>query len=751
MRVSGRTVLALTGAAAVCGAAAAVIAGISSSRNPVATATIVAGDLAAVAVAVTLLLAVGAWWQRGRPGGPGRVSTPSQAAAAADRLAEEMADRWRQEAGRRRIVTPAPVKVRWRWAAQAAPLQDVTAPPAPGAGPPPLPDLGEPGEMLEAGVVIRLHDEVYARLPHGRLVLVGGPGAGKTGAMILLLLAALEGRARLTGEERAAVPVPVWLTLGRWDPAATSLREWAASRMNLDHPALRAPDYGPGAADELLRSGRVALFLDGLDEMPEATRPQALRRISEEAGRLRVVLTSRPDEYAWAAQFLRLWDNIAVIELRPVGPAEAADYLLQGQPGPRHGPWERVAAYLTAHPGSSAARTLDNPLALSLAREAYASRDPAELTDPAVFPTEAELRGYLIDQVLVTAYPGERQRAHVVRWLAWTAWHLGPIRDLAWWEIPAWIPRWQLRLARVLVIAVVVGLINGIGLDIVSALTTGFAGNLAIGLAAGLAHGMATGLILGLVFGIWLGRPGRARPRALIPRWPGSAGLRRVFNDGFTLGIGLLSAWTFGIIVGAAGFGPVAGLAVGALVLLAVEFRKLWSIPVADSRSATAAGAYRADRRATVLTGLTVGLVIGVAGGLSVVPVGFASPLANGLANGLPWALSILAAAWLVIGQAPRVWFTELVLACQRRERVRFLRLLEDAADRQVLRQAGVMYQFRHAALQDRLAALAGVASRPPPGPPPGTWPGPPPGTWPGPWQGPAPSPGPGPWPQPLP
>jgi hypothetical protein len=34
-------------------------------------------------------------------------------------------------------------------------------------------------------VVTRLHDEVYARLPYGRLVLIGGPGSGKTGAMIL--------------------------------------------------------------------------------------------------------------------------------------------------------------------------------------------------------------------------------------------------------------------------------------------------------------------------------------------------------------------------------------------------------------------------------------------------------------------------------------------------------------------------------------------------------------------------------------
>ena len=94
MRVSGRSVLALIAAAGVSGAAA-VILSIHSSKNPVDAATVLAGDLAAVAIAVTLLIALGAWWQKGRPGAAVQVSTPSQAAAAADRLAEEMADRWR--------------------------------------------------------------------------------------------------------------------------------------------------------------------------------------------------------------------------------------------------------------------------------------------------------------------------------------------------------------------------------------------------------------------------------------------------------------------------------------------------------------------------------------------------------------------------------------------------------------------------------------------------------------------------------
>ncbi|MGH3914112.1 MAG: hypothetical protein ACRDTC_12010, partial [Pseudonocardiaceae bacterium] len=69
--------------------------------------------------------------------------------------------------------------------------------PVVGTSPRPLPkpnpdesNPDSPAVLLDDGVVTRLHEEVYRTLPHGRLVLLGGRGAGKTGAMILLLLAA---------------------------------------------------------------------------------------------------------------------------------------------------------------------------------------------------------------------------------------------------------------------------------------------------------------------------------------------------------------------------------------------------------------------------------------------------------------------------------------------------------------------------------------------------------------------------------
>src|SRR5262249_21963769 len=48
---------------------------------------------------------------------------------------------------------------------------------------------------------------------------------------------------------------------------------------------------------------------------------------------------------------------------------------------------------------------------------------------------------------------------------------------------------------------------------------------------------------------------------------------------------------------------------------------------------------------------------------------------------------------------------TELIWKL-RLQRVRFIPLLETAVDRQVLRRAGAVYQFRHAALQDLIATL---------------------------------------------
>ena len=512
----------------------------------------------------------------------------------------------------------------------------------------------------------RLHDEVYCRLPHGRLILVGGPGAGKSGAMILLLLATLEHRRSVSETQRGEVPVPVWLTLGGWDPTTQTLHQWAAATMYRDHPYLRAPDYGPDAAGELLRAGRVALFLDGLDEMAPAAQHQALTRVDQEGTGLRIVLSSRPNEYRHAITEGRM-HNTAVIAVQPVGPNEAHAYLLRDQIGSQHDRWAQVGDYLTQHPNSVAANALNNPLTLSLARATYQDQDPTPLTDPAKFRTVVDLREHLLDCVLTVAYPDERQRARVTRWLAWIAHHMGSdLRDLAWWHIPTWIPRWQ----RCLTFGLAVGLAFG--------LAFGLATGLAFGLGAGLAAGLLTfGLAGRLTFGLV------RRPQALVPRWPRPRELPRLlaFGPGF------------GLTAGPA-LGLTAGLALGLTFGLAGLF-DLWLVPLPRAAPATPTSTYRIDRRTSTVLGLTFGLAFGLATGL-----------ATGLAAGLAFGLAFGLAVGLTNGSMPNVGLTEHVLAVTGAGRVKFMQVLEDAHRRQVLRQAGTVYQFRHADIQEHLAKI---------------------------------------------
>ena len=444
MKPSTRGLVAMSAGIAICAATVVTILIIHVSKNPVNTATVAAGDVGVLALAATLLTVTISWWRKSSQDS-NTEGTSSRMSAAADRLAEEMIDEWQREARRRRIVTPAPMAVRWRWLTIGMPLEDASVPPASGSGPPAIPDAGGRSEVFGSGVVTRLHNELYAKLPHGRVIVIGEPGAGKTAAMILLLLAALEYRASRVGEERERVPVPVWLTMGNWNPETTPLREWAVERINLDHPALRAHQYGENVADALLRSGEVALFMDGLDEIPEKMRPQALRRINDEATRTRIVLTSRIKEYQESVSDFTP-DNTAVIELQPVRPAEIERYLLRGQSERHKRQWQQVAEYIKNNPKSPAALVLDNPLYLSLARDSYARKDPASLVDSAVFSSAAELREHLVEQILVSAYPDEKERSSAEWWLAWIAFHMKDSRDLSWWEMPGWIQRWRLIL-----------------------------------------------------------------------------------------------------------------------------------------------------------------------------------------------------------------------------------------------------------------------------------------------------------------
>jgi hypothetical protein len=577
--------------------------------------------------------------------------------------------------------------------------------------------------VLNSGVVTRLHDEVYARLHHGRLVLIGDPGAGKTGAMMLLLLEALRFRQQMPESARSGVPVPVWLTLGSWDPNAQNLRDWVTATLSRDHPYLRATDFGPNAAAQLFDTGRIALFMDGLDEMPDTLRSKAIEQLATETAGQRVVITSRPDEFRETIDLgRRRLPYTAVIELAPVRPRAAAEYLLEDQVGDAQQAWQAVAGHLQAHPEGVLAQTLNTPLTLSLTRAAYTADDPRRLLS-AELGNEHQLRVHLLDQILIAAYPDRSKRAHATYWLGWLAHKMatqphGPIRELRWWQIPRWIPRWQVALAG----ALVAGLSVSVGVFLAWLITFGLIGALRVGLIFGLVGALMVGLVSVRGFNA-------VTPRSMAVRLPkktqdlrsvGSVALRVGFAIGLVLALvtALLGNLTFAVdgaraprfvaaLLGGIIAGLLFGIAGGLLVGVPLGLVELWRVPLAAMSAVTPCVVYRRDVRSHLVSGLMGGLIGGIVGALpGLLAGGEVWPL-FGLLLGLSFGLTLGPVSGLVsgfrAGAAPSLLFTELAL-WRRTRRVRFMPLLDTALSRQVMRQAGAVYQFRHADLQDRLA-----------------------------------------------
>src|SRR5262249_34488919 len=140
------------------------------------------------------------------------------------------------------------------------------------------------------------------------------------------LLDALRYRQQATPNDQAQIPVPVLFTLHGWDPdRGASVTDWMAGKLAETYPMFRSR-AGRQTAAELLTAGRVAGFLDGLDEMPEPVRPRVLDALADAPFRL--VLLTRTAEAVDAASHGPLAGAVA-LELQPVNPTDAATYLLQ--------------------------------------------------------------------------------------------------------------------------------------------------------------------------------------------------------------------------------------------------------------------------------------------------------------------------------------------------------------------------------------------------------------------------------------
>ncbi|GAU70300.1 transcriptional regulator [Streptomyces sp. NBRC 110611] len=698
---------------------------------------------------ISLLLSLTPRAQRPAPG-----LTPQLDQAAED-LALSVRGQWREEERLRRLHDPFPLAVRWTAAEEA--VADHWA--------------GLSGRSATAATVNpdgRLEQvaDVFRRIPSGRLVVLGKPGAGKTVLTLRLTLDLLRSR-------QPQDPVPAIFPLLSWHPGQQSLHTWMSERLATDYPALGAPaPSGSTWAWELVRAGRLLPVLDGLDEIAEPLRADAMRRLNAALDRdTPVVLTCRTDEYRDTVRAAGVFTAAAVVELQGLSLDDLEDYLPRtARRMPRQGTgapttkWQPALEYLREHPDRPAARTvmtvLSTPLMTSLARAAYSDTraDPLDLFDGR-FADPAALEEHLLDAFVPATFsspysdsysyqraasdssPGPAQLRctpeQAQAWLGWLARHLVRLdtHDLAWWQMPRGVPR----------------LTRGLWAGCLAGLVCGLVGHLAAGPAAGLAYGIAYGTTVAIAYGL-----GRQRGPAHVElRFRGTA---MPFLRRFTVGLatGLVLGLGFDFQGGAMIVGQLAfGLAFGLHVWL--------NTPADAARVSSPSVALRQDRTATLAFGLSYAISLGFAYGASFfaddLAAGFAVPLALGLSFSPTYGIAGAAAgavaggiaygrvgvpAYLVGGTVSggvllppmhrlgfgvvlgllfglsvglqsmmsRAWgslvFSRMWLALHGHQPWRLMRFLADAHRRGVLRQAGGVYQFRHARLRDHLARSTG-------------------------------------------
>jgi hypothetical protein len=285
-------------------------------------------------------------------------------AGVADLLAVAVRRQWEDEAALRRLNDPHPLPVRWEPAdpALAAAWPVLVGLASTGAGWPRSDSAGwaaGPGDLAGSGGELA---DVLARVPTGRLVVLGEPGSGKTMLAVRLVL-------DLLARRQVGGPVPVLFPLASWNPLAQDLHGWLEGRLSVDHPGLtvRIQDgTGRSRGRALLDAGLIVPILDGLDEIPAAVRGLALARVNDALRpALPLVLTSRSEGYRDAVMppggpWVQLTGATAV-ELRPVAVGEIAAYLRADAGGSAAAArWDPVVAALTStgpHPAAEALAT----------------------------------------------------------------------------------------------------------------------------------------------------------------------------------------------------------------------------------------------------------------------------------------------------------------------------------------------------------------------------------------------------------
>jgi hypothetical protein len=246
--------------------------------------------------------------------------------------------------------------------------------------------------------------DYFTSLPRRRLVILGGPGSGKT-----VLALELQARLLVLHKHSGAHPLPVFVSAAAYDPAKT----WAAWLIR--HLAQRylLPEE---AAQKLVEAGRILPIIDGVDELEWVSVAALLAELNGfvrnqelgHGGGSSLVITCQEDEYTDVAEPLK---GATHVKVRPLTLKAVRSHLQE------RGIGMQIPDQL--------AGVLSNPLMLALTDTIYGGREgPAEPIDDFVhLPDRTSVERHLLSTFVTNAYqrvrPGRAwSLEQAERWLA---------------------------------------------------------------------------------------------------------------------------------------------------------------------------------------------------------------------------------------------------------------------------------------------------------------------------------------------
>lgn len=264
---------------------------------------------------------------------------------------------------------------------------------------------------------------------NGELLLLGEAGAGKTTALLTLVRDLLE---RAFQDEDQAIPVV--FALSEWANKKMPLDEWFVEELSSKY---RLPTK---VAQDWIHTNHLFLLLDGLDEMPEAARPECVTAINayrQEHDFPPVVISCRREEYF--AQSKRFGLQRA-IQLEPLTPPQIDTYLAQA--GPK---LEGVRKALSAD--AELREMITTPLLLYILMLAYQENVQDALRTGSLEDRRKYLFAAYFTRMLQRGRADRRySEAEVKRWLSWLARRLAERNQTEFYierMQPDWLPNDQ--------------------------------------------------------------------------------------------------------------------------------------------------------------------------------------------------------------------------------------------------------------------------------------------------------------------